>query len=207
MAPRRSTPISPSKRSSTCCRNSTRSTTAEEVKKRYIKAIGKAMLKVMAKMGISTYQSYCGAQIFDAVGLRSSFVKKYFTGTHTQIEGVGLREIAQETVERHKAAFGDVPGARERARRRRRICLPRARRSPRLARQRRSPTCSTPCAATSPDKYRSFAKQINDQSEQLMTHARHVPHPLGGSARPQARAARGGRVRRPTSSSASRPAP
>lgn len=79
------------------------------VKKRFIKAIGKAMLKVMAKMGISTYQSYCGAQIFDAVGLRSSFVDRYFTGTHTQVEGVGLREIARETVERHKTAFGDVP--------------------------------------------------------------------------------------------------
>src|SRR4029077_7208872 len=64
-----------------------------DAKKRYIKAVGKAILKVMAKMGISTYQSYCGAQIFDAVGLRTSFVKKYFTGTHTQIEGVGLREI------------------------------------------------------------------------------------------------------------------
>ncbi len=84
-------------------------TTPEMVKKRFIKAIGKAIMKVMAKMGISTYQSYCGAQIFDAVGLRSSFVERYFTGTHTQVEGVGLREIARETVERHKAAFGNIP--------------------------------------------------------------------------------------------------
>ena len=45
-------------------------------------------------MGISTYQSYCGAQIFDAVGLRQSFVDRYFTGTATQVEGVGLEEIA-----------------------------------------------------------------------------------------------------------------
>jgi glutamate synthase (NADPH/NADH) large chain len=59
------------------------------------------MLKVMSKMGISTYQSYCGAQIFDAVGLSTEFVDKYFTGTATTIEGVGLREIAEETVRRH----------------------------------------------------------------------------------------------------------
>src|SRR5215469_8298976 len=60
-------------------------------------------------MGISTYQSYCGAQIFDAVGLASDFVEKYFTGTATTIEGVGLREIAQEAVERHRQAYGDNP--------------------------------------------------------------------------------------------------
>src|SRR5437763_5079310 len=60
-------------------------------------------------MGISTYQSYCGAQIFDAVGLAGDFVEKYFTGTATTIEGVGLREIAQEAVERHRQAYGDNP--------------------------------------------------------------------------------------------------
>ena len=59
-------------------------------------------------MGISTYQSYCGAQIFDAVGLKADFVAKYFAGTHTRIEGVGLAEIAEETVRRHTDAFGDV---------------------------------------------------------------------------------------------------
>ncbi|GGA64278.1 glutamate synthase [Nitratireductor aestuarii] len=82
---------------------------AEEVVTRYIKSIGKGILKVMSKMGISTYQSYCGAQIFDAVGLRSDFVEKYFTGTATSIEGVGLEEIARETVERHTRAFGNDP--------------------------------------------------------------------------------------------------
>ena len=60
-------------------------------------------------MGISTYQSYCGAQIFDAVGLKSDFVDKYFTGTATTIEGVGLEEVAAETVSRHTDAFGDDP--------------------------------------------------------------------------------------------------
>ncbi|BCH23058.1 glutamate synthase large subunit [Mesorhizobium sp. L-8-3] len=82
---------------------------ANEVVTRYIKSIGKGILKVMSKMGISTYQSYCGAQIFDAVGLKSDFVQKYFTGTATTIEGVGLEEIAEETVSRHAAAFGDDP--------------------------------------------------------------------------------------------------
>ncbi len=63
----------------------------------------------MSKMGISTYQSYCGAQIFDAVGLKNEFVNKYFTGTATRIEGVGLNEIAEEAVSRHRDAFGDSP--------------------------------------------------------------------------------------------------
>jgi glutamate synthase (NADPH) large chain len=81
----------------------------KEVVKRYIKAINKGLLKVMSKMGISTYQSYCGAQIFDAVGLRQEFVDQYFTGTHTRIEGVGLAEIAEETVRRHRDAFGESP--------------------------------------------------------------------------------------------------
>jgi glutamate synthase (NADPH/NADH) large chain len=67
----------------------------KEIVKKYIKAIGKGLLKVMSKMGISTYQSYCGAQIFDAVGLRQDFVDKYFTGTHTRIEGVGLAPSAR----------------------------------------------------------------------------------------------------------------
>ncbi|TIM00627.1 MAG: glutamate synthase subunit alpha, partial [Mesorhizobium sp.] len=82
---------------------------ANEVVSRYIKSIGKGILKVMSKMGISTYQSYCGAQIFDAIGLKTDFVQKYFTGTATLIEGVGLEEIAAETVSRHADGFGNDP--------------------------------------------------------------------------------------------------
>ncbi|MGN6499152.1 MAG: glutamate synthase central domain-containing protein, partial [Tsuneonella sp.] len=82
---------------------------AEDVRKNYTKAVGKGILKVMSKMGISTYQSYCGAQIFDAVGLSRAFVDKYFTGTATTIEGVGLAEIAEEAVRRHAVAHGDNP--------------------------------------------------------------------------------------------------
>ena len=81
----------------------------KEIIKRYIKSIDKGLLKVMSKMGISTYQSYCGAQIFDAVGLKSEFVNTYFTGTATRIEGVGVDEIAEEAVRRHRMAFGDMP--------------------------------------------------------------------------------------------------
>lgn len=83
--------------------------TEEEVHERYIKAVGKGIMKVMSKMGISTYQSYCGAQIFDAVGLATEFVDHYFAGTHTAIEGIGLAEIAEETARRHRMAFGDGP--------------------------------------------------------------------------------------------------
>ncbi|MEO9461660.1 MAG: glutamate synthase large subunit [Marinomonas sp.] len=83
--------------------------TAEEVQTNYIKAVGKGIRKVMSKMGISTYQSYCGAQIFDAVGLSTPFIDKYFTGTATTIEGIGLSEVAEETVRRHAQAYGDNP--------------------------------------------------------------------------------------------------
>ena len=79
------------------------------MQKNYIKAVGKGVLKVMSKMGISTYQSYCGAQIFDAVGLSSELIAEYFTGTATTIEGAGLLEIAEEVVRRHRAAFGSSP--------------------------------------------------------------------------------------------------
>jgi glutamate synthase (NADPH/NADH) large chain len=81
----------------------------DEVVKRFIKSIGKGLLKVMSKMGISTYQSYCGAQIFDAVGLKTSLVDRYFSGTSSKIEGVGLAEIAEEAVRVHALAFGNQP--------------------------------------------------------------------------------------------------
>ncbi|QIQ87329.1 glutamate synthase large subunit [Erythrobacter sp.] len=82
---------------------------AEDVRANYIKGVGKGIRKVMSKMGISTYQSYCGAQIFDAVGLSSEFVEKYFTGTASMIEGIGLAEVAEEALRRHAQAYGDNP--------------------------------------------------------------------------------------------------
>jgi len=81
----------------------------KESQKRFVKAICKGLYKVMSKMGISTYQSYCGAQIFEAVGLQKAFVDRYFTGTASNIEGIGLFEVAEETVRLHQLAFGDDP--------------------------------------------------------------------------------------------------
>lgn len=135
---------------------------------RYVKAIGKGLMKVMSKMGISTYQSYCGAQIFDAVGLHSSFVGKYFTGTRTAIEGAGLSEIAAETVERHRLAFSDAPVLKNALEAGGEYAF----------RVRGEEHAWTPDTVAElqhavrgklPDKYRSFAKRLNDQSERLMT--------------------------------------
>jgi len=82
--------------------------TFEEAQKRYIKAVGKGLNKVMSKMGISTYQSYCGAQVFDAVGLSTEFLEEYFTGTATTIEGAGLDEISREAKRWHDNAYGSA---------------------------------------------------------------------------------------------------
>ncbi len=82
---------------------------AQESAYRFIKAISKGLYKVMSKMGISTYQSYCGAQIFEAVGLARELVDKYFAGTVSTVEGIGLPEVALEAAQLHAAAFGDDP--------------------------------------------------------------------------------------------------
>ncbi|MFD2365004.1 glutamate synthase-related protein [Pseudoduganella sp. GCM10020061] len=75
----------------------------------YTKAIGKGLLKVMSKMGISTYMSYCGAQIFEAVGLSKAMVDKYFRGTASNVEGIGVFEVAEEAIRLHTLAFGADP--------------------------------------------------------------------------------------------------
>ena len=75
--------------------------------KSFVKAIGKGLKKVMSKMGISTYMSYTGAQIFEALGLARSLVDKYFTGTTSSVEGIGVFEVAEEAIRIHKAAFDD----------------------------------------------------------------------------------------------------
>jgi glutamate synthase domain-containing protein 2/glutamate synthase domain-containing protein 1/glutamate synthase domain-containing protein 3 len=75
----------------------------------YTKAIGKGLSKIMSKMGISTYMSYCGAQIFEAIGLNKELVDKYFRGTPTQVGGIGVFEVAEEAIRNHLAAFGTDP--------------------------------------------------------------------------------------------------
>ncbi|MGA1527588.1 MAG: FMN-binding glutamate synthase family protein, partial [Burkholderiaceae bacterium] len=75
----------------------------------YVKAIGKGLSKIMSKMGISTYMSYCGAQIFEAIGINSATIEKYFTGTPSMVEGIGVFEMAEEALRTHAQAFGNDP--------------------------------------------------------------------------------------------------
>ncbi len=140
----------------------------QEIVKHYIKAIDKGLLKVMSKMGISTYQSYCGAQIFDAVGLSSEFVSRFFAGTATRIEGVGLDEIGEEAVRRHRTAFGDAPIYRDaldvggeyafRLRGEEHVWNPET-----------VANLQHAVRGNMPDKYRAFANHINEQTERLYT--------------------------------------
>ncbi|MBF0161289.1 MAG: glutamate synthase large subunit [Magnetococcales bacterium] len=87
--------------------------TPEQARYRYIKAINKGMLKVFSKMGISTLRSYCGAQIFEAVGLDHQVVERYFTGTVSRIEGINLETIAQEGLRRYHRAYGGSLAAQD----------------------------------------------------------------------------------------------
>ncbi len=135
---------------------------------RYVKAIGKGVMKVMSKMGISTYQSYCGAQIFDAVGLHTDFVGKYFTGTRTAIDGVGLAEIATELAERHRLAFSDAPVLKHALETGGEYAF-RIRGEEHAWNPDTVADLQHAVRGNLPDKYRSFAKRLNDQSERLMT--------------------------------------
>ncbi|MDD4890172.1 MAG: glutamate synthase large subunit, partial [Phycisphaerae bacterium] len=82
---------------------------SEELVDNYINAIKKGLLKTMSKMGISTLRSYHGAQLFEAIGLNRELIDNYFRGTSSRIEGIGLEELARETIARHKAAFRPRP--------------------------------------------------------------------------------------------------
>jgi glutamate synthase (NADPH/NADH) large chain/glutamate synthase (ferredoxin) len=75
----------------------------------YVKAVGKGLSKIMSKMGVSTYMSYCGAQLFEAIGINSATIEKYFTGTPSRVEGIGVFEMAEEAIRMHKAAYGNDP--------------------------------------------------------------------------------------------------
>jgi glutamate synthase domain-containing protein 2/glutamate synthase domain-containing protein 3 len=85
--------------------------TPETAVKNYIKAVGKGLLKVFSKMGISTLQSYRGAQVFEAIGLNKEVVDEYFTGTSSPIEGVGLPVLAHEAIEKHAFAYRTLSDA------------------------------------------------------------------------------------------------
>ena len=75
----------------------------------YVKAIGKGLSKIMSKMGVSTYMSYCGAQLFEAIGIDTETVEKYFTGTATRVEGIGVFAIAEEAIRTHRLAYSKDP--------------------------------------------------------------------------------------------------
>ncbi len=141
---------------------------AREAEQNFIKAVGKGIRKVMSKMGISTYQSYCGAQIFDAVGLATDFVEAYFTGTATTIEGVGLTQVAEETVRRHASAYGDNPLYRN-------MLDVGGIYGLRLRGEEHAWTSENignlqhAVRGAQPEKYKEFARSINEQSERMLT--------------------------------------
>ena len=122
----------------------------------------------MSKMGISTYQSYCGAQIFEAVGLNAAFVDKYFTGTASNIQGIGLSEVAAEAVRLHELAFGDDPLLKDaldaggeyqyRARGEEHMWTPDT--VAKLQHAARAKSYAT---------YKDYAKLVNDQTRRMMT--------------------------------------
>jgi glutamate synthase (NADPH/NADH) large chain len=141
---------------------------AEKAIYNYVKAVGKGLSKIMSKMGVSTYMSYCGAQIFEAIGLQKDFVDKYFTGTPSQVEGIGVFEVAEEAIRMHKAAFGDDPVLATmldaggeyawRARGEEHMWTPDA-----IAKLQHS------TRANKFDTYKEYAQIINDQSKRHMT--------------------------------------
>ncbi|EYB68140.1 glutamate synthase [Deinococcus phoenicis] len=134
----------------------------------YVKGVGKGLSKIMSKMGISTYMSYCGAQIFEAIGLSEALVQKFFRGTSTQVGGIGVFEVAEEALRLHRAAFGadpqlahklDVGGEYAwRAQGEEHMWTPDA-------------VAKLQHAARSgrPETYREYARIINDQSRRHMT--------------------------------------
>ncbi|MEO8935699.1 MAG: glutamate synthase-related protein [Burkholderiaceae bacterium] len=134
----------------------------------YTKAVGKGLMKVMSKMGISTYMSYCGAQIFEAVGLSRSLIDQYFAGTASSIEGITVFDVAEEAIRLHQRAFGDDPvletmldaGGEYAFRTRGEAHMWTPETIAKLQHSTRGDSFST---------YKEYATLINDQSKRLMT--------------------------------------
>ena len=134
----------------------------------YVKAVGKGLSKIMSKMGVSTYMSYCGAQLFEAIGLSSNTIAKYFTGTPSRVEGIGVFDIAEEAIRMHKAAFSTDPVLADRldaggeyawrARGEEHMWSPDA-----IAKLQHS------TRANNWNTYKEYAQLINDQSKRHMT--------------------------------------
>jgi glutamate synthase (NADPH) large chain len=141
----------------------------KEISKHFVKAIGKGLYKVMSKMGISTYQSYCGAQIFEAIGLNSAFVSRYFTGTASNIEGIGLSEIAEEAHRVHRAAFSDKDPVLANALDAGGEYAFRVRGEEHMWTPESISKLQHATRGNSYDTYKEYAQLINDQSRRLMT--------------------------------------
>ncbi|KAA3660325.1 MAG: glutamate synthase large subunit, partial [Calditrichaeota bacterium] len=164
-------------------RQNTLDATPEKAIQNYIKACVKGVVKTLSKMGISTIQSYCGAQIFEALGLSEEFVDRYFTRTASRIGGIGMKEIAEEVAKRHKKAFPTRhtfhPGLWEGGEYKWRKNGEHHALSPEtiyyLQKSSRTDDYST---------YKLFASKINDQSSKLLTIRGLMNFKLNGSAIP-----------------------
>jgi glutamate synthase (NADPH/NADH) large chain len=144
--------------------------TPEQAVRNVIKALGKGVLKIMSKMGISTVSSYAGAQAFEAIGLSRELVETYFTGTTTVIGGVGLEILAQENESRHRLAYPIAPGANPHA------GLPvggeyqwRREGPPHLFNPETVFTLQHATRSKRFDVFRSYTHSVDDQAEKLMT--------------------------------------
>jgi glutamate synthase (NADPH/NADH) large chain len=144
--------------------------TPEKAVRNLIKALGKGVLKVMSKMGISTIASYTGAQVFEAIGLSHELVDEYFVGTTSRLGGVGLNVIAEETIARHHIAYppgGEIPGTKR---------LPiggeyqwRREGEPHLFNPETVFTLQHSTRSKRFDVFKRYTRQVDDQSRALMT--------------------------------------
>src|SRR3989442_3965301 len=140
----------------------------EKAIKNYIKAANKGVVKMISKMGISTFQSYCGAQIFEAIGLEQDFVDKYFTWTPSRIGGIGINVIAEEVKQRHNTVFAERqvnghalnPGGQYQYRRHREVHQVNPKTVPKL---------QYACRNGDYAAFKKYSERVNDQSRDLYT--------------------------------------
>ncbi len=136
----------------------------EKAIKAYAGALEDGLLKVMSKMGISTVESYQGAQIFEAVGLNKKFVDEYFEGTENRTNGIGIEEIEEDLLERHETGFGDDPELERQGEFEHRSAGIRHQWNPQSV-----GTLQQAARSGDYEKYKEFAELINDQHEELQT--------------------------------------
>ncbi len=140
----------------------------EEATKNFVKAIEKALLKIISKMGISTLFSYCGAQIFEVVGLSDEVVERYFTRTPSRIGGIGLEEIGEEVLQRHRRAFAKIEDGPEELEVGGEYQL-RVQGSPHMWNQYSIPPLQRAVETGSFETYKEYSDYFNEQSENLFT--------------------------------------